>query len=449
MTDHTPTHRKPDPWHDEKSRCIYHITLVCGDRDKVLGRMEGTCAEDAACECSPLGVAVSRCIHAIPAIQAKKGRKLRVLACQVMPEHVHFCLFVEEPMDCKLGVVIKGLKQGCNKALREALERQKQREMGGGVGGAGAEGGEGAVGGGVEGGEGAAHGMGARTDMERSENVAAGAAVGGGAGAVGGGAGPAVGAAEGGAVGGGVGGGAGGAMFRVGGDDAQSASSSWASSSWPPAQAPQALQAPAGRGHRACPDLAITSPKLLEGHALFEDDFDRTPMKKRGQLDRAIKYVHRNPRTRWIKSHHPGLFLPTRGIVLAGRRYDAIGNIHLLGLDRTEVHVRRAWDEQTRRDYMNACIVKARQHVALVSPFISEWERKLKAVALEEGHSVIQLVDNGFTDYTQVPGDMQAYCLNGQLLLLVPSDWPHVDRKKISREECMTLNRFAEEICNE
>lgn len=392
--------------------------------------MEGTCAEDAACECSPLGVAVSRCIHAIPAIQAKKGRKLRVLACQVMPEHVHFCLFVEEPMDCKLGVVIKGLKQGCNKALREALERQKQREMGGGVGGAGAVGGEGAVGGGVEGGEGAAHGMGARTDMERSENAAAG---------------PAVGAAEGGGVGA-VGGGVGAAMFRVGGDDAQSASSSWASSSWPPAQA---LQAPAGRGHRACPDLAISSPKLLEGHALFEDDFDRTPMKKRGQLDRAIKYVHRNPRTRWIKSHHPGLFLPTRGIVLAGRRYDAIGNIHLLGLDRTEVHVRRAWDEQTRRDYMNACIVKARQHVALVSPFISEWERKVKAVALEEGHSVIQLVDNGFTDYTQVPGDMQAYCLNGQLLLLVPSDWPHVDRKKISREECMTLNRFAEEICNE
>lgn len=417
MADHTPTHRKPDPWHDEKSRCIYHITLVCGDRDKVLGRMEGTCAEDAACECSPLGVAVSRCIHAIPAIQAKKGRKLRVLACQVMPEHVHFCLFVEEPMDCKLGVVIKGLKQGCNKALREALERQKQREMGGAGGGVG---GVGAVGGGAgaEGGEGAAHDMGARTDMERSENAAAG---------------PAVGAA----------------MFRVGGDDAQSASSSWASSSWASAQAPQALQAPAGRGHRACPDLAITSPKLLEGHALFEDDFDRTPMKKRGQLDRAIKYVHRNPRTRWIKSHHPGLFLPTRGIVLAGRRYDAIGNIHLLGLDRTEVHVRRAWDEQTRRDYMNACIVKARQHVALVSPFISEWERKVKAVALEEGHSVIQLVDNGFTDYTQVPGDMQAYCLNGQLLLLVPSDWPHVDRKKISREECMTLNRFAEEICNE
>ena len=391
--------------------------------------MEGTCAEDAACECSPLGVAVSRCIHAIPAIQAKKGRKLRVLACQVMPEHVHFCLFVEEPMDCKLGVVIKGLKQGCNKALREALERQKQREKGG-VGGAGGVGG----GVGAEGGEGAAHDMGARTDMERSENAAAGAAVG-----------AAAGAAVGGGVGA-VGGGAGAAMFRVGGDDAQGASSSWASSSWPPAQA---LQAPAGRGHRACPDLAITSPKLLEGHALFEDDFDRTPMKKRGQLDRAIKYVHRNPRTRWIKSHHPGLFLPTRGIVLAGRRYDAIGNIHLLGLDRTEVHVRRAWDEQTRRDYMNACIVKARQHVALVSPFISEWERKVKAVALEEGHSVIQLVDNGFTDYTQVPGDMQAYCLNGQLLLLVPSDWPHVDRKKISREECMTLNRFAEEICNE
>lgn len=371
MTKPNPTHRKPDPFHDEKSRCIYHITLVVGDRDKVLGRMEGTCAEDAVCECSPLGVAVSQCIHAIPHYQAKYGRKMRIVACQIMPEHAHFCLFVEEEMDVKLGVVIKGLKQGCNKALRAAIERQRARESA----------------------DIAAQNEGDYPNNEPNGGTAA--------------------------------------MFRVDNNDANVASSPYA------------------RPHKPCPDLPITSEKLLKGHALFEDDFDRTPMKKQGQLDRAIKYVHRNPKTRWIKTHNPGLFLSTRGIEIAGRMYDAIGNIHLLGLDRTEVHVRRKFTEQERRDYMNGCILKARRNVVLVSPFISEWEKMVRDVALQEGHSVIQLVDNGFTDYTQVPGDMQEYCLKGQLLLLVPSEWPHIDRKKISREECVTLNGYAEEIVAE
>lgn len=204
-----PTHRKPEPFHDERSRCIYHITLVVGDRDKVLGRIEGSCAENAVCECSPLGVAVSQCIHAIPDFQARKGRKIRIVACQIMPEHVHFCLFVEEAMDVKLGVVIKGLKQGCNKALRAAIERQRAR------------GGECGVAQGVSD---VAQGEGDLRDKEPKGS----------------------------------------------------------------------------RPHQPCPDLPIMSAKLLEGHALFEDDFDRTPIRKNGQLDRAIKYVHRNPKTRWI-----------------------------------------------------------------------------------------------------------------------------------------------------
>ena len=41
-------------------------------------------------------------------------------------------------------------------------------------------------------------------------------------------------------------------------------------------------------------------------------------------------------------------------------------------------------------------------------------------------------------------------CVEGQVLVLVPSELKHEDRKgPISRNECVWLNGLAEEICGE
>lgn len=46
--------------------------------------------------------------------------------------------------------------------------------------------------------------------------------------------------------------------------------------------------------------------------------------------------------------------------------------------------------------------------------------------------------------------ELYDYCVQGQVLVLVPSDWPHDDRKGVcSRQECVVLNGYAEEIVNE
>lgn len=79
-----PTHRKHHPLHDYKERCMYHVTLVCSDRDMVLGKIVGDSPENARCELSPLGAKVSECIKAIEYYGKKKGRKLRILAKAVM-----------------------------------------------------------------------------------------------------------------------------------------------------------------------------------------------------------------------------------------------------------------------------------------------------------------------------------------------------------------------------
>lgn len=202
-------------------------------------------------------------------------------------------------------------------------------------------------------------------------------------------------------------------------------------------------------GYRQQP-LPITSSRMLGSHALFEEDFDETILRRKGQLQTMIRYVHNNPMHRWQKQRHPDRLVPIRGIMIAGRMYDAIGNLTLLGMARHQVWVRSRWDKTYRRNYQNECIVKARLFHTLVSPFISPHEAAVRDAALHEGHSIIVLADNGFSDYTQCPGGLYDYCVKGQVLVIVPSELPHICTKKsISRQECVMLNERAAEIANE
>ena len=374
-----PTHRKHHRLHDYKSRCIYHITLVVSDRVPLFGKMVGETVDEARVEFSPLGQEIVNAIQMIPIMEARKGNDVQILGAATMPEHIHFVLFVRKPMKEKLGLIIRGFKQGCNKALRGWLK--KAGEMGG-------------------------LGMSTLPNGDLAENTLGNAAM----------------------------------------EGSPSGKESFPNS---PISALPPKEAAFLRQLSTC-----ASDRILREHALFEEDFDETRLRKQGQLKNMTAYVHNNPRHRWLKQHKPEWLCVTRGIVIAGRSYDAIGNVNLLGLPRHQVHCRYKWerdhDLESRRNHQNECVIKARQNYALVSPFVSPHEAAVRDFCLEEGHSVIVLHNNGFTDFSQCPGGLYDYCVQGQVLVLVPSDWPHDDRKGVcSRQECVTLNGYAEEIVNE
>lgn len=366
-----PTHRKHHPLHDYRERCVYHVTLVCSERVPLLGRIEGNTIEEARMELSPLGYAVSEELQAIPERCRKKGLNVQLLAKTVMPEHIHFVLFVKEEMNCKLHMVIRGFKQGCNKRLREWMEKAKEWKEG------------------------------ERRDTGDVGNI-------------------------------------------WGPNGKRNSDGKFGSNS------DGKFGFPLGEDAFLRQMASITSPRILTQHALFEPDYDETRLRRKGQLSTMINYVHNNPQHRWLKQHHKDLLMPVRGIMIAGKSYDAIGNVNLLGLPRHQVWVRSRWSDEEKRNYKNNCVLKARHGYALISPFISPHEAAVRDVCLKEGHSIIQLVDNGFSKYTQCPGGLYDYCVNGQVLILVPSDYPHVERKKgISRQECVVLNERASEICEE
>lgn len=402
-----PTHRKHLAYHDYRERCIYHITLVCSERKKLLGRVVGNSVDEARCELTPLGVEVAKAIQGIPGCAAGRGDDVQVLAAVCMPEHVHFVLYVRERMKDKVGVVIRGFKQGCNKALKRWLEMSEARYGNGGVNG------------GVVGELEKFETPNGKTNEEKVAGEMRGVR------------------AEDGRVG---------EMCGVRAEDGRVAKDGGRYGDvggWGPFS-PSRIDAFLRQL------MSLSSARIKSQHALFEPDFDETRLRRKGQLRAMIDYVHNNPVHRWQKQRNPGWLVPIRGIMIAGRRYDGIGNVNLLGLSRWQVHVRRAWDDDARRRYMNECVVKARNGSALVSPFISQHEAAVRDFCLSEGHSVIVLVDNGFAEYAQCPGGLYDYCVNGQVLVLAASELGHEDRKgAISREECVWLNGLAEEICGE
>lgn len=438
-----PTHRKHLPYHDYRERCVYHITLVCSDREQVLGRIVGETSAEARCELSPLGLDVARAIQEIPAHEREKGNDVQILAAVCMPDHIHFVLFVRQRMKDRLGMIIRGFKQGCNKKLRRWLEMSEERYGSG----------KGAVLGGLgkpETPNGAAWGC-------SCEGAEVGAEVGAGVRARGG---AREGACEGNreragvraGVGVGVGthadAGMGGRARAMSGVAVEPVRMSLTGCLWTDGLG--VAGTPLGIDAFLKQLASLSSQRIKVGHALFEDDFDETRLRRKGQLKAMIAYVHKNPMHRWQKQHYPQWLIPMRGIMIAGRSYDAIGNLTLLALPRHQVHVRSRWTDDEKRMYKNSCVVMARKGCALVSPFISPHEAAVRDVCLREGHSVIVLADNGFSDYTQCPGGLYDYCVNGQVLVLVPSEMPRAERRGIiSRQECVALNEMAREISEE
>lgn len=107
--------------HDYQSRRIYLITMTVEGRHPLLGQLAGNAdapngtPEAPHIELSTLGKQVSACWQAIPQYYPA----IKVLATQVMPDHLHGILFVQEQMEQHIGQAIKGFKIACNKAYRQ------------------------------------------------------------------------------------------------------------------------------------------------------------------------------------------------------------------------------------------------------------------------------------------------------------------------------------------
>lgn len=179
------------------------------------------------------------------------------------------------------------------------------------------------------------------------------------------------------------------------------------------------------------------------------------PLSRKGQLDTMVNYLILNPQRLATKKLMPGYFRVQEGIEIAGRTYRGIGNAALLQAAKyAPVHVRRTMideamhgDNTNLRNYMNGCVLAARQGAVMVSPFISDKEKEVMMVLLAEEHPIIYIADNGFRDYYKPSDGLFDSVAAGRVLILSPWEYD-AGKKHVTRAECVVMNQMAEEICN-
>lgn len=199
----------------------------------------------------------------------------------------------------------------------------------------------------------------------------------------------------------------------------------------------------------------LTDEGHLQTNPIFTDRPFVRPMSRRGQLQTMISYVQMNPQRLATKRLKPGYFYVQDHVEIAGRMYSAIGNAKLLQATRmVPVHVRSMWVRdaeehgliQPLRDYKNGCVLAARGGAVMVSPFISDHERAVLDVLLQEQHPIIYIADNGFGQYYKPSAALFDAVAAGRMLILSP--WPFDPKKRhVTRAECVLMNHMAEEIC--
>lgn len=181
---------------------------------------------------------------------------------------------------------------------------------------------------------------------------------------------------------------------------------------------------------------------------LWEKGYHDRLLLHEGQLQNMIDYVRDNPRRLMLRRQHRDLFIVQRNVRFLEWSFSAIGQVRLLDAPLVAVHVRRYFNDGQRRDYMNGCILAARRGAVLVSPFISEYEKRVRDEAFREGLFCIQLCIEPFTDYHKPPGELIDHCSDGHLLLLTLSSGPpHAHH--ITRDECSALNALAESMARQ
>ena len=361
------THRRSQ-YCNYAGRGIYLITLCTEGRRPLLGELCGDSPARAHIRPSELGREVLRCWEAIPAIQrdlaAQKSlrthttcqREIELLGCQLMPDHFHGIIFIQQPMDIPLGQVVRGFMMGCTQAYHTMLKSVSIPT--------------------VLQHPGYCSTVGIHTDTK--------------------------------------------------------------SAYLPTTQHP---------GYRSTvgihTDIRSTS---LPTSPLWEKGFHDRPLTRKGQLQTMIAYLHDNPRRLFVRRHSARAFELRHGVQVGAQVFDAMGNHALLQRPMHAVHVRRRFTDAERRAYMNNCILAARQGRVLVGAFISEYEQQVRAVALREGHAVIQLTTDLLTDYYKPSGELFDACGRGQVLLLSQRTTLDSFSRRITRAECNTLNALAEEL---
>lgn len=177
---------------------------------------------------------------------------------------------------------------------------------------------------------------------------------------------------------------------------------------------------------------------------VFAKGFNDQILKNSRSLDTLYKYIRDNPRSLAVRRAHPEFFRRVNELKIGGQTYQAYGNFQLLDNPfKEQVIVHRADTPETRRHNRELWLYTAANGGVLVSPFISPYEKAIRAEAEEVGGRIILIINHSLDPRYKPIGHDFDLCKSGRLLIISAN----LD-DNLNRSTCLTMNTLAEEICS-
>ena len=179
---------------------------------------------------------------------------------------------------------------------------------------------------------------------------------------------------------------------------------------------------------------------------LFELGYNDKVLLHERQLEGWKKYLDDNPRRLMVKRMNPGLFTVMQNKEVVGRRCQMVGNCFLLDIpDKVAVVVHRRYSEGDLRRLREEWLACGERGGVLVSAAISTKEKEVLREAMNRGYRIVLLRENGFPRLYKPCGESFYACSEGLLLQISPWNY-HMEKRTITREQCLELNEMAERI---
>ena len=179
---------------------------------------------------------------------------------------------------------------------------------------------------------------------------------------------------------------------------------------------------------------------------LFEKGYNDKILLHEGQLDNWKTYLDDNPRRLLLKRQNPELFIVLYGMEVAGHSCQIVGNRFLLDIpDKMAVIVHRRYTDEEIARLREEWLACAERGGVLVSAAISPREKEVLREAMNRGCRIILLRENGFPKLYKPSGEAFDACSEGLLLQISPWEY-HMEKKAITRAQCLELNAMAERI---
>ena len=194
--------------------------------------------------------------------------------------------------------------------------------------------------------------------------------------------------------------------------------------------------------------VAATTPAASAAGmpSLFERGYNDLILLNDSQLDNWKHYLDDNPRRLAIKRLHPDFFTTLNYIDIAEWHCQIVGNRFLLDIpQKVAVIVHSAYNDKEYAEYKKEWLACGEAGGILVSAAIATREKEVMREAMNRGYRIIFVRENGFPPLYKPSGESFDACSNGRLLQISPWEY-HMERRIISREQCLMLNRLTEEI---